>query len=89
MRNNIKKAPVKFQKDLLYFQHFMLIFVLCPKLVIITTLSAWLIIGKGALWRSKIPADVMGPGFNGSLIVDTVSEAVTTGLNICEFLMKK
>ena len=31
----------------------------------------------------------MGPGFNGSLIVDTVSEAVTTGLNICEFLMKK
>ena len=31
----------------------------------------------------------MGPGFNASLIVDTVSEAVTTGLNICEFLMKK
>ena len=24
---NIKKAPVKFQEDLLYFQHFMLIFV--------------------------------------------------------------
>ena len=25
--NNVKKAPVKFQEDLLYFQHFMLIFV--------------------------------------------------------------
>ena len=51
----------------------------------ISHLSAWLIIGKGALWMSKIPADVMGPGFNASLIVDTVSEAVTTGLNIWEF----
>ena len=38
MKNNIKKAPVKFREDLLYFQHFMLIFCLCPKLVIITTL---------------------------------------------------
>ena len=27
--------------------------------------------------------------FNASLIVATVREAVTTGLNICEFLMKK
>ena len=27
MKNNIKKAPVKFWEDLLYFQHFMLIFV--------------------------------------------------------------
>ena len=27
MKNNIKKAPVKFQEDLLCFQHFMLIFV--------------------------------------------------------------
>ena len=27
MKNNIKKAPVKFREDLLYFQHFMLIFV--------------------------------------------------------------
>ena len=53
--------------------------------IFISHLSAWLIIGKSALWRSKIPADVMGPGFNASLIVDTVSEAVTTGLNICEF----
>ena len=26
MKNNIKKAPVKFREDLLYFQHFMLIF---------------------------------------------------------------
>ena len=25
MKNNIKKAPVKFQEDGLYFQHFMLI----------------------------------------------------------------
>ena len=28
MKNNTKKAPVKFRDDLLYFQHFMLIFVL-------------------------------------------------------------
>ena len=28
MKNNIKKASVKFREDLLYFQHFMLIFVL-------------------------------------------------------------
>ena len=27
MKNNIKKAPVKFREDLLYFQHLMLIFV--------------------------------------------------------------
>ena len=26
-KKNIKKAPVKFQEDLLYFQHFLLIFV--------------------------------------------------------------
>ena len=39
MTNNIKKAPVKFWEDLLYFQHFMQIFVFCSKLVIITTLS--------------------------------------------------
>ena len=57
--------------------------------IFISHLSAWSIIGKGALWRSKIPADVMGPRFNTSLIVDTVSEAVTTALNTCEFLMKK
>ena len=30
MKNNIKKAPVKFRKDLLYFQHFMPIFVFAP-----------------------------------------------------------
>ena len=30
MKNNIKKAPVKFWEDLLYFQHFMLIFVCVP-----------------------------------------------------------
>ena len=27
MKNNTKKAPIKFREDLLYFQHFMLIFV--------------------------------------------------------------
>ena len=27
MKSNIKKAPVKFWEDLLYFQHFMQIFV--------------------------------------------------------------
>ena len=30
MENTIKKAPVKFQEDLLYFQYFMLIFVFAP-----------------------------------------------------------
>ena len=30
MKKNVKKAPVKFQEDLLYFQHFMLIFVYAP-----------------------------------------------------------
>ena len=30
MKNNIRKAPVKFREDLLYFQHFMLIFVFAP-----------------------------------------------------------
>ena len=39
MKNNIKKAPVKFWEDLLYFQHNMQIFVFCSKLVIITTLK--------------------------------------------------
>ena len=39
MKTKIKKAPVKFQEDLLYFQHFMLIFVFAPKSVIITTLT--------------------------------------------------
>ena len=29
-KNNIKKAPVKFWEDKLYFQHFMLIFVFAP-----------------------------------------------------------
>ena len=38
MKNNIKKAPVKFWEDLLYFQHFMQIFVSAP--VIITTLRS-------------------------------------------------
>ena len=39
MKTNIK-APVKFQEDLLYFQHLMLIFCLGPKAVIITPLMA-------------------------------------------------
>ena len=30
MKNNIKKAPVKFWEDLLYFQHFMQIFAFGP-----------------------------------------------------------
>ena len=30
MKNNIKKAPVKFWEDLLYIQHFMLILVFAP-----------------------------------------------------------
>ena len=30
LKNNIKKAPVKFREDLLYFQHFMLIIVFAP-----------------------------------------------------------
>ena len=30
MKNNIKKAPVKFWKDLLDVQHFMQIFVFAP-----------------------------------------------------------
>ena len=39
MKNKLEKAPVKFREDLLYFQHFMLIFCVCPKSVIITTLN--------------------------------------------------
>ena len=39
MNNNIKKAPVNFWEDLLYFQHFMQIFVFCSKSAIITTLK--------------------------------------------------
>ena len=30
--------------------------------IFISHLSAWPIIGKGVLWRFKIPADVKGPG---------------------------
>ena len=30
MKNNIKKVTVKFREDLLYFQHFMLIFIFAP-----------------------------------------------------------
>ena len=30
MKNNIKKAPVKFREDKLYFPHFMQIFVFAP-----------------------------------------------------------
>ena len=39
MKNNIKKAPVKVQEDLLYYHNLMLIFFLCPKSVITTILS--------------------------------------------------
>ena len=30
MKNNMKMEPVKFYEDLLYFQHFMQIFVFAP-----------------------------------------------------------
>ena len=46
MKNKIKKAPIKFREDLLYFQQFMLIFCLCPKLVIITTLNIFYLFCK-------------------------------------------
>ena len=39
MKNSIKKAPVKFWEDLLYFSAFYADFCFCSKLVIITTLS--------------------------------------------------
>ena len=39
MKNNIKKAPVKFWEDLLYFLAFYADFCFCSKLVIITTLN--------------------------------------------------
>ena len=39
MKNNIKKASLKFLEDLLHFQHFMQIFVFAQKSVIITTFS--------------------------------------------------
>ena len=38
MKNNIKKASVKFLEDLLYFQHFMHFFCVYPESVIISTL---------------------------------------------------
>ena len=39
MKNNIKKAPVKFWEDLLYFLAFYADFCFCSKSVIITTLK--------------------------------------------------
>ena len=39
MKNNIKKATVKFREDGLYFSAFYADFCLCPKSVIITTLK--------------------------------------------------
>ena len=39
MKNNIKKAPVKFWEDLFFCQHFMQIFVFCSKSVIISNLT--------------------------------------------------
>ena len=46
MKNNMKKAPVYFREDLLYFQQIYADFCLCPKLVIITTLSKHVIISQ-------------------------------------------
>ena len=57
MKNNIKKAPVKFWEDLLYFQHFMQIYVLCSKLVIITTLNP------------KQPTNLWPGGWSGGAMV--------------------
>ena len=37
MKNNMKKAPVKFREDMLYILTFYADFCLCPKSVIITT----------------------------------------------------
>ena len=39
MKNNIKKAPVKFWEDLFLFSAFYADFCFCSKLVIITTLT--------------------------------------------------
>ena len=39
MKNSIKKAPVKFGEDLLYFSEFYVDCCLSPKSVIITTLT--------------------------------------------------
>ena len=39
MQNNIKKASVKFLEDLLYFRHFIQIFVFALNPLIITTLN--------------------------------------------------
>ena len=43
MKNNIKNTLVKVWEDRLYFQYFMLMFCLCPKSVIITTLILMII----------------------------------------------
>ena len=58
--------------------------------IFIYRLRAWPNIGTVALWRSKILADIMEHRWpKASLVVETVGEAVTTGLYICEFLMKR
>ena len=64
MKNNIKKAPVKFQEDLLYFQHFCADFCLCPKLMIITTLRRLLVALDSRLvvgWNQSAWADSVDP----------------------------
>ena len=62
MKNNIKKAPVKFWEDLLYFQHFMQIFFFCSKLVIITTLRL-----AGLLFWVSRPFETVFQSISGRL----------------------
>ena len=72
MKINIKKAPVKFREDLLYFQHLMLNFCLCPKLVIITTLKVFRVLAVypkiESIWRNANREDSshvdLGPCFS-------------------------
>ena len=49
MKNNIKKASVKFWEDFLYYQQFMQIFCFCPKSVIITNLNSVVMRSKMAM----------------------------------------
>ena len=56
MKNNIKKASVKFWEDLLYFSAFYADFCLCTKSVIITTLTLYNV-SKRSLKYSEVTLD--------------------------------
>ena len=59
MKNNFKKAPVKFWEDLLYFQHFIQILDFAP-----TTLR----VGKYKLiWKQAVNQAVAGVVLSGDL----------------------